>query len=234
MKWTPSRPHRHIRTIIPCHWHRPYFQFYRRLFLYSSSIHVHKISLFDTDTQILILDIHLLVLSSIGQPLSYSLVKYPLRWAINAGDCWRNKYKLVSDFLEWTTTQGHTRIGRAAKTYNYQLCENTEYRQEYLHCAMTDRRLRWENPCCLLDTTRQLQGSKCCDMTGPAEFLFSLLCDHVLHSAQLWITSLWMCYHNIPSMDFSSTFWKDPRIIYIYLYIYILKPKAPGKHMSPS
>ena len=44
----------------------------------------------------------------------------------------------MNDVL-WTPTHGHTRVGRPAKTYIYQLCADTGYRLEDLPRVKTDK-----------------------------------------------------------------------------------------------
>ena len=43
----------------------------------------------------------------------------------HAGHCWRSKDELISDVLLWTPTHGCARVGRPARTYIQQLCEDT-------------------------------------------------------------------------------------------------------------
>ena len=57
----------------------------------------------------------------------------------HAGHCWRSKDELISDVLLWTPTYGCARVGRPARTYIQQLCEDTEYNPEDLPEAMNDR-----------------------------------------------------------------------------------------------
>ena len=55
----------------------------------------------------------------------------------HAGFCWRNKDELISDVL-WTPTHGH--VGRPARIYIQQLCEDTGYNPEDRPEAMNDRK----------------------------------------------------------------------------------------------
>ena len=44
--------------------------------------------------------------------------------------CWRNKDELISVILLWTSTHGHTNVGRSARVYIDQVCANTGYYQK--------------------------------------------------------------------------------------------------------
>ena len=57
----------------------------------------------------------------------------------HAGHCWRSKDELISDVLLWTPTHGCARVGRPARTYIQQLCEDTGCNPEDLPEAMKDR-----------------------------------------------------------------------------------------------
>ena len=57
----------------------------------------------------------------------------------HAGHCWRSKDELISDVLLWTLTHGCARVGRPARTYIQQLCEDTGCNPEDLPEAMNDR-----------------------------------------------------------------------------------------------
>ena len=57
----------------------------------------------------------------------------------HAGHCWRSKDELISDVLLWTPTYGCARVGRLARTYIQQLCEDTGCNPEDLPEAMNDR-----------------------------------------------------------------------------------------------
>ena len=48
-------------------------------------------------------------------------------------------YELISDVLLWTPTHGCARVGRPARTYIQQLCEDTGCNPEDLPEAMNDR-----------------------------------------------------------------------------------------------
>ena len=57
----------------------------------------------------------------------------------HAGHCWRSKDELISDVLLWTPTHGCAKVGRPARTYIQQLCEDTGCNPEDLPEAMNDR-----------------------------------------------------------------------------------------------
>ena len=61
------------------------------------------------------------------------------RWYLWQGYCWRSKDELISDVLLWTPTYGCARVGRPARTYIQQLCEDTGCNPEDLPAAMNDR-----------------------------------------------------------------------------------------------
>ena len=50
-----------------------------------------------------------------------------------------DKDELISDVLLWTPTHGCARVGRPARTYIQQLCEDTGFNPEDLPEAMNDR-----------------------------------------------------------------------------------------------
>ena len=60
----------------------------------------------------------------------------------HAGHCWRSRDELISDVLLWTTTYGRAKVGRPARIYIQQLCEDTGYSPEDLPEAMNDRK-KW-------------------------------------------------------------------------------------------
>ena len=57
----------------------------------------------------------------------------------HAGHCWRSKDELISDVLLWAPTHGCASVGRPARTYIQQLCEDTGCNPEDLPEAMSDR-----------------------------------------------------------------------------------------------
>ena len=58
----------------------------------------------------------------------------------HAGYCWRSRDELISDVLLWIPTYGREKVGRAARTYIQQLCEDTGCSPEDLPEATND----WE------------------------------------------------------------------------------------------
>ena len=56
-----------------------------------------------------------------------------------AGHCRRSRGELIIDVLLWTPTYGRTKVGRPARTYIQQLCEDTGCRPEDLPEAMNHR-----------------------------------------------------------------------------------------------
>ena len=57
----------------------------------------------------------------------------------HAGHCWRSRDELISDVLLWTPTYSRAKVGRPARTYIQQLCEDTGSSPEDLLEAMNDR-----------------------------------------------------------------------------------------------
>ena len=53
--------------------------------------------------------------------------------------CWRSRDELIRDVLLWTPTHGRAKVGRPARTYIQQLCEDTGCCPEDLPRAMNDR-----------------------------------------------------------------------------------------------
>ena len=43
----------------------------------------------------------------------------------HAGHCWRSRDELIRDVLLWAPTYGRAKVGRPARTYIQQLCEDT-------------------------------------------------------------------------------------------------------------
>ena len=66
-----------------------------------------------------------------------------IRRTRHAGHCWRSRDKRISDELLWTPTYGRTKVGRPARTYIQQLCDDTGYNPEDLSEAMNDRE-KWQ------------------------------------------------------------------------------------------
>ena len=61
------------------------------------------------------------------------------RWTRHTGHCWRSRDELISDVLLWTHTYGRAKVGRPARTYIQQLCEDTGFSPENLPDAINDR-----------------------------------------------------------------------------------------------
>ena len=57
----------------------------------------------------------------------------------HAGHCWWSKDELISDVFLWTPAYGQAKVGRPARTYIQQLCEDTGCSPEDLPEAMNDR-----------------------------------------------------------------------------------------------
>ena len=57
----------------------------------------------------------------------------------HAGHCWRSKDEIVSDVLLWTPTYGQSKVGRPARTFIQQLCDDTGCNPEDLPEVMNDR-----------------------------------------------------------------------------------------------
>ena len=62
-----------------------------------------------------------------------------IRRTRHAGHCSRSRDELISDVLLWTPTYGRAKVGRPARTYIQQLCEDTGCSPEDLPEAMNDR-----------------------------------------------------------------------------------------------
>ena len=57
----------------------------------------------------------------------------------HARRCWRSKDELISDVHLWAPTYGRAKVGRPARTYMQQLCEDTGCSPEDQPEAMNDR-----------------------------------------------------------------------------------------------
>ena len=57
----------------------------------------------------------------------------------HAGHSWRSRDELISDVLQWTPLYVRANVGRSARTYIQQLCEDTGCIPEDLPEAMSDR-----------------------------------------------------------------------------------------------
>ena len=56
-------------------------------------------------------------------PLITKTIK--VRRTRHAGHCWRSRDELISNVLLWTPSHGRAKLGRPARTYTLQLCEDT-------------------------------------------------------------------------------------------------------------
>ena len=99
----------------------------------------------------------------------------------HAGHCWRSKDELICDVLLWTPTHGCASVGRPARTYIQQLCEDTGCNPEDLPEAMNDRE-KWR------ETVRDIRA-------GGATWWW-------------WWLTLWECSWNymVPSISFQTFF----------------------------
>ena len=66
-----------------------------------------------------------------------------VRQSRHAGHSWRSRDELISDVLLWTPSHGRAKVGRPARTYIQQLCEDTGCSPEDLPEAMNDREGWW-------------------------------------------------------------------------------------------
>ena len=57
----------------------------------------------------------------------------------HAGHCWRTRDDLINNVLLWTPTYGRAKVGRPARIYIQQLCEDTGCSPEDLPEGMNDR-----------------------------------------------------------------------------------------------
>ena len=106
--------------------------------LFSSVDHLNRLSLWFP------LSSKLTLLTGVNIYFFHILATHRLdiaRWYVSrhAGHCWRSKDELISDVLLWTPTYGCARVGRPARTYIQQLCEDTGCNPEDLPEAMNDR-----------------------------------------------------------------------------------------------
>ena len=70
-------------------------------------------------------------------PLITKTIK--VRRTRHAGHCWKSGDELISDVLLWTPSHGREKVGRPARTYIQQLCEDMGCSPENLPEAMNDR-----------------------------------------------------------------------------------------------
>ena len=62
-----------------------------------------------------------------------------VRRSIHAGHCWRSKDELMSDVPLWTPTYGRAKVGRPARIYKQQVCEDMGCSPEDLLEVMNDK-----------------------------------------------------------------------------------------------
>ena len=67
-----------------------------------------------------------------------------VRQTRHSGHCWMSRGELVSDVLIWTPNYGRAKVGRPARTYIQQLCEDMGCSPEDLPEAMNDRE-KWRH-----------------------------------------------------------------------------------------
>ena len=60
----------------------------------------------------------------------------------HAGHCWKSRDVLISDVLLWTPSHSRAKVGRPARTYIQQICEDMGCSLEDLPEVMNDRE-RW-------------------------------------------------------------------------------------------
>ena len=65
-----------------------------------------------------------------------------VKWTRHVGYCWRSSDELIRNVLLWTPTYGRAKAGRPARTYIWQLCEDTGCSPEDLPEAMNYRQER--------------------------------------------------------------------------------------------
>ena len=57
----------------------------------------------------------------------------------HAGHCWRGRDELINDVLLWTPSHSRAKVGRPARTYIQQLCDDTGCSTDDMPEAMNDR-----------------------------------------------------------------------------------------------
>ena len=82
------------------------------------------------------IDIYIYIYIYVLPPITKTI---QVRRTRHAGHCWRSKDELISNVLLWTPTYGCAKVGRPARTYIQQLCEDTGCNFEDLPEAMNDR-----------------------------------------------------------------------------------------------
>ena len=71
--------------------------------------------------------------------LTSHLINKPSKTTETQDTVERNQDELISDIFLWTLTHRRARVGRPARTYEYQLCADTRYSSEDLLGEMDDR-----------------------------------------------------------------------------------------------
>ena len=121
----------------------------------------------------------------------------------HAGHCWRSKDELISDVLLWTPTYGCAKVGRPARTYIQQLCEDTGCNPEDLPEAMNDRE-KWG------ERVRDIRA-------GGATWKKK----QTKKPKKLWFYDIsTLAGYSMPSPIYTHT---HTHHAYIYIYIYICK-----------
>ena len=62
-----------------------------------------------------------------------------IRRTRHEGHCWRSRDELIRDVFLWTSTYSRAKVGRPARTYIQQVCEDTGCSPEDLLEVMSDR-----------------------------------------------------------------------------------------------
>ena len=103
----------------------------------------------------------------------------------HAGHCWRSRDELISDVLLWTPTYGREKVGRPARTYIQQLCEDTGCSPEDLPEAMNDRE-KWRERIKDIRAcgTTWWKGFRHCYLTPV--ILFNIICLHKINGSKYW------------------------------------------------
>ena len=129
----------------------------------------------------------------------------------HAGHCW-SKDELISDVLLWTPTHGCARVGRPARTYIQQLCEDTGCNPEDLPEAMNDRE-KWR------ETVRDIRAGGATwwwwykyIITVERNWQPSSIIILCLHYSNLYIYIISLCIWRVKTNLVSY---------YIFIYLYI-------------
>ena len=60
-------------------------------------------------------------------------------WTRYTGHCWRSKYEIISDVVQWPPSHGRTSVGQSTRTNRKQVCVDTGCSLENLPGAMDDK-----------------------------------------------------------------------------------------------